>query len=114
MVIKEKQIEAERDLLKLENEFISWVHTIRPEALEFNPGSVQQLQQLIFAPCYRNISENKVKIPSMRTVDKSDKSSEEGNDIENDENNNKNNNKSKKGILVLPEQRIFRVENKFV
>lgn len=29
---------------------MQWVHSIQEDAQEFNPSSVQQLQQLLFAP----------------------------------------------------------------
>ena len=29
---------------------MQWVHSIQDDAQEFNPSSVQQLQQLLFAP----------------------------------------------------------------
>lgn len=56
---------------ELEQDFIKWVHSIQPSLIEFNPGSVQQLQQLLFAPCYRKISPDKFKKPNFRTTSKS-------------------------------------------
>lgn len=44
---------ATEDLNKLEAKFIDWVKMIQPEAKDFNPGSTQQLQQLLYAPFKR-------------------------------------------------------------
>ena len=55
---------------ELEQDFIRWVHSIQPSLIEFNPGSVQQLQQLLFAPCYRKISPDKIKKQNYRTTSK--------------------------------------------
>ncbi len=128
-------------MLELEQDFIKWVHSIQPSLIEFNPGSVQQLQQLLFAPCYRNISPDKIKKHNFRTTTPKQPSSavdgdqiqEENLDEEQDLNgisriliifyktlafirekelNSKN--ADGKLIQVLPEERIFRVENVYV
>ncbi len=44
---------AFEDLHTLEKKFLEWLHAIRPEADQFNPSSVQQLQQLLYAPFKR-------------------------------------------------------------
>jgi hypothetical protein len=71
--------------------------------MEFNPGSVQQLQQLLFAPCYRKISKEKVIKTNWKSTNPSD----------NNTNHNENNNKDEL-TLIIPEERIFRTENIFV
>src|SRR5690606_35199966 len=47
------QANAEADLKMHENKFIEWVRTVQPQAVEFNPASIQQLTQLLFGPCYK-------------------------------------------------------------
>ena len=115
----------------LEQDFIGWVHSIQPTLIEFNPGSVQQLQQLLFAPCYRKISPDKIKKQNFRTRQKSPEEHYDNEEVEenihheNDINNSltvnnyitdyKNkDNIDEKLTEVLPEERIFRVENVYV
>lgn len=54
---------AFEDLHSLEEKFLAWVRSIQPEADMFNPSSVQQLQQLLYAPFKRN------KAPSVPKLD---------------------------------------------
>lgn len=115
----------------LEQDFIKWVHSIDPKLKEFNPGSVQQLQQLLFAPCFRKISAEKFKKPNFRTTQKPqatidpEENIEENPDEETEGNGNNgasrvigkeftNANPDDKLIELLPEERIFRVENIYV
>lgn len=51
--LAEAEKKAFEDLSILEKKFLDWVHSIRPEADQFNPSSVQQLQQLLYAPFKR-------------------------------------------------------------
>lgn len=126
---------------ELEQDFIKWIHSIQPSLIEFNPGSVQQLQQLLFAPCYRKISPDKFKKPNFRTTSAKQKAAaaaanqeelqEENIDYESDLNGSNgilfynglavisekefnSANPDGKLIEVLPEERIFRVENVYV
>ena len=101
----------------LESDFIKWVHSVQPNALEFNPGSVQQLQQLLFAPCSRNVSSDKIKKTNMRTTVKVEKVQEMNDeyDYNNEGSYDKGNSGNGKNFIeVLPEERIFRVENFYV
>lgn len=57
--LKKIQEDAESDIKQAEQNFIRWVRSIQPEALEFNPGSTAQMQQLLFGPCKRRLSKEK-------------------------------------------------------
>jgi len=48
--LKQIELMAKRDQIEYEQNFMQWVHSIQEDAQEFNPSSVQQLQQLLFAP----------------------------------------------------------------
>jgi len=52
--LKNKQKEAENDRDTHEKKFLEWVYTVLPNAKEFNPSSPNQMQQLLFAPFYKN------------------------------------------------------------
>ncbi len=93
---------------KHENKFIEWVRQYRPDALEFNPSSPQQLTQLLFAPYYKK--RNKILEEKLikRNVKKTDTIEQEDNKlnivlIDGVEH-----------IEILPPERKFRVENIFV
>jgi DNA polymerase I len=57
--LRKIQESAESDIKQAEQNFIRWVRSIQPEALEFNPGSTAQMQQLLFGPCKRRLSKEK-------------------------------------------------------
>lgn len=135
--LKNIQESAERDYKECEMDFIRWVRSIQPDALEFNPGSTQQLQQLLFAPCYRKLSleqAGKLKIKKTKeeedevessesnpeVSEDSDESIEEGIERGNsnrntngrsDKKNSNNKSNSSQEIMVLPPERTFKVEN---
>ena len=48
--LKEIQLKAEKDKLEYEQNFLDWVYKVQSDAHEFNANSVQQMQQLLFAP----------------------------------------------------------------
>lgn len=48
--LKQIQLTAEKDKRNYEESFLQWVYKVAPDASEFNPNSVQQMQQLLFAP----------------------------------------------------------------
>jgi DNA polymerase-1 len=48
--LRKIQLTAERDKKAYENQFYDWVQRVLPDVKEFNPSSVQQMQQLLFAP----------------------------------------------------------------
>lgn len=48
--LKKIQLTAERDGKEYENKFLQWVQKQQNDASEFNCSSVQQMQQLLFAP----------------------------------------------------------------
>lgn len=53
-----------------ENEFLDWVHSTNSELIGFNPASTQQVQQLLFAPCYKKLTgRNKLKYLKKRKLD---------------------------------------------
>ena len=51
--LKQIQIQAETDKLNYEKEFLKWVYQNQHDAKEFNAGSTQQLQHLLFAPYFK-------------------------------------------------------------
>lgn len=99
-----------------ENKFIKWVHSVQPDALEFNPGSTQQLQQLLFGPCQRKLTQAKIK-----TLKKPGRPKELIEEISNEDETRESSgedtltNKSNGSALVevLPASRNFKVENIF-
>ena len=102
------QEKAETDFKRHENKFIEYVKSIQPDALEFNPASVQQLTQLLFGPfCVKRIKTIEEKL-TKRNVKKTETISQEENKLiivtkDGDE-----------FIEILPQERKFRVENIFV
>lgn len=48
--LKQIQLTAEKDKINFEEAFLQWVYKVQPDCSEFNPNSVQQMQQLLFAP----------------------------------------------------------------
>lgn len=59
------------DAEHLKNEFLAIIKQLAPEAIEFNPTSQQQLQQLLFAPFERkNVEESKSPKGGNNTDDK--------------------------------------------
>ncbi len=93
---------------KHENKFNDWIRRAQPDALEFNPGSVQQLTQLLFAPYYTKRNKNLEEKLIKRNVKKTDT-------IDQDENKliiiNKD---GEEYIEILPPERKFKVENIYV
>jgi hypothetical protein len=55
-VKKNSKAQAEKDLIRYQNEFLEIVKELQPDAYEFNPSSPAQLQQLFFAPFKRNLA----------------------------------------------------------
>lgn len=49
--LKRIQLEAERDKMVYQDNFMKWMYENQPNADEFNPNSNQQLAQLLFGPC---------------------------------------------------------------
>jgi hypothetical protein len=92
-----------------ENKFIKWVHSIQPTALEFNPGSTQQMQQLLFGPCFRKLSKEKAEKLQYRK--KKSSSEEEDMSSGEEELGRKDDNKL---IEVVPSERTFKVDNVYV
>lgn len=48
--LKQIQLTAEKDKKNYEEAFLQWVYKVQPDCTEFNPSSVGQMQQMIFAP----------------------------------------------------------------
>lgn len=93
---------------KHEFTFIEWVRKLQPDAMEFNPSSVQQLTQLLFAPYYAKRNKSLEEKLIKRNVKKTDTIEQEQNKL---------NIIVKDGteyIEILPPERKFRVENIFV
>lgn len=100
-----------------ENKFITWVQSVQPNALEFNPGSTQQMQQLLFGPCFRKMSDENARKIKLRRAGGNDESSEEQtpeDEISPEENSGETNKSNMKLVEVIPAERTFRVENKMV
>jgi hypothetical protein len=94
------------------------VRSIQPDAMEFNPGSTQQMAQLLFAPCKRKLSKEKAdKIKNRRikidseNIENESKYYEDSDESPIEVDDEKN---SKKEVELLPRERTFRVENIFV
>lgn len=51
--LKDIQIQAEIDKINYEKAFLQWVWENQDDAHEFNPGSTQQMQHLLFAPYFK-------------------------------------------------------------
>lgn len=51
--LKQIQIQAEADRQYYEHQFLQWVWENQDDAKEFNPGSTQQMQHLLYAPYYK-------------------------------------------------------------
>lgn len=58
--LKEAELTAVKDKIEYEQKFLEWVHKIQDDAHEFNPSSVQQLQQLLFAPFNKKSTNDKI------------------------------------------------------
>ena len=117
--LKQIQLKAETDLKIHENSFLNWVYSIDSKLVGFNPGSTQQMQQLLFGPCYRSLTNfNKEKI--LKNQKEEYMSDEElafdnnTEDINQDYNSNTKKTKSDKIILIVPETRVFKIDNEFV
>lgn len=112
--LKKIQGDAETDLKLHENKFIKWVLSEQPEALEFNPSSTQQLIQLLYGPCFRNISQEKAtKINSRISSKLSELIEDSLDELEEDTEDDTKTKTTPKGKLlqVLPKERIFKVDN---
>jgi hypothetical protein len=73
------------------------------------------MQQLLFGPCYRKMSEDKAKKIRLRRAGGKDENSEDQTPVEeNSESPDENNKSNMKLIEVIPAERTFRVENKMV
>ncbi|CAI2379738.1 unnamed protein product [Moneuplotes crassus] len=53
MYLKNMQVQAENDKKAHEQAFLNWVRENQDDAKEFNPGSTQQMQHLLFAPYFK-------------------------------------------------------------
>ena len=73
---------------------------VQPDAFEFNPASIQQLTQLLFAPCYRPKSKELLQSNNKKS--------------ENDQQDKLDFKEVNGMIEVLPPERKFKVENIFV
>ena len=93
---------------KHENKFIEWVRQLQPDALEFNPSSVQQLTQLLFAPYYTKRNKTLEEKLIKRNVKKTDSIDQEENKLNIVLIN------GVEHIEILPPERKFKVENIFV
>jgi len=51
--LKQIEIQAENDKKNHELEFLKWVWANQDDAKEFNPGSTQQMQHILFAPYFK-------------------------------------------------------------
>ena len=118
---------AFEDLHVLEKNFLDWVRSIQPEADQFNPSSVAQLQQLLYAPFKRSKAPSKApkaepdvsikdfekNLEELRLKEERAAAAEENDDIEEDEELPKTVKKPSKISLLtdFPEVREFKVEN---
>lgn len=105
-----------------ENDFLQWVFSVDPGLIGFNPGSTQQMQQLLFGPCYRKMNnQNKELLMKRAIVSESEEESviieddeEEEEEVVVDNIKGKNKKKVEKEVLIVPEMRIFRIDNDHV
>lgn len=119
--LKQIQSQAETDLKLYENKFLEWVYSVDEKLVGFNPGSTNQMQQLLFGPCYRKVTNlNKEKLMKRKIDEGEEKNSEveeitEDDDTEDSNKSNKEKPKQKdsKMILIVPEVRIFKIENSY-
>lgn len=104
-----------------ENDFLQWVYSIDPGLIGFNPGSTQQMQQLMFGPCYRKINnQNKEMLMKRAIISDSDQEVVSINDeeeVDEDENLKIKSNRKKKAekeVLIVPPVRVFKIDNEHV
>lgn len=103
---------AETDLKQHENKFLEWVHSLDPNLVGFNPGSTQQVQQLLFAPCYKKESnKNRGKFNLLNSDDEYFDEDLIEEDNENVKSTKSSKTKKSKMVEVLPKTRSFKIDN---
>lgn len=51
--LRHSELTALKECEMHESEFLTWVHSTQQDAADFNPSSIEQMKQLLFAPYYK-------------------------------------------------------------